>query len=737
MTSVDQSPTSHLHRDLGLTDDELDAIVERLGRAPTHTELAMFSVMWSEHCSYKSSRVHLKTMPTEGPHVLVGPGEGAGIVEVAPGVAVAWKAESHNHPSFVEPVNGAATGVGGIVRDILSMGARPIALMDPLRFGSLDDARTRYLVDGVVTGISSYGNSIGVPTVGGETVFEDCYAANPLVNVACLGVVTRLAHGRAEGPGNAVVLIGSSTGRDGIGGASVLASAEFDDASHDKRPSVQVGDPFAEKLLIEACLELIERSLVVGVQDLGAGGIACPTSEMSAKAGTGMRVDVDKVHRREPSMEPFEVMISESQERMLAVVSPERVEDVLEVCTRWGLDANVIGEVTSTGRLEVFAGGELVADVPVEALAEEGPVYERPRARPEWIDELQAGSSGDDPPAESGKALLALLASPEIASKRWIWEQYDHMIFLGTLQGPGGDAAVLRLPGVDATVAITVDGPGRYCYLDPYEGARLAVAEAARNVACTGAKPLAITNCLNFGNPEKPEVMWQFAEAVRGISDACRALGTPVTGGNVSFYNETNGRPIYPTPVIGMLGSLEGVPASIGAAFVAPGDAIYLLGETDPSDFGGSDYAKVINGVIAGRPPALDLDAEARLHGLLHEAAATGVLSSAHDCSGGGVAVALAESALRGAIGFSLTPGMAADHRWLFSESPSRAIVSCAPGAESELARLASRYETPLQQLGSVGGDALDFGDFDVPLAGALDAFEGGFKDALSVTIDQ
>jgi phosphoribosylformylglycinamidine synthase len=726
-----------VHRELGLTDDELEAIVARLGRDPTFTELAMFSVMWSEHCSYKSSRVHLKTMPTEGPHVLVGPGEGAGVVEVAPGVAVAWKAESHNHPSFVEPHNGAATGVGGIVRDILSMGARPIALMDPLRFGPLDDARTRYLVDGVVGGISAYGNSIGVPTVGGETVFEDCYAANPLVNVACLGLVTGpLAHGRAEGPGNAVVLIGSSTGRDGIGGASVLASAEFDDASHDKRPSVQVGDPFSEKLLIEACLELIDRKLVVGIQDLGAGGISCPTSEMSAKAGTGMRVHVDKVHRREPGMEPFEVMISESQERMLAVVDPDQVGAVLEVCERWELAARVIGEVTSTGRLEVFDGDEKVADVPVEALAEEGPVYDRPSARPEWIDELQNRPSGDEPPADLGKALLALLASPEIASKRWVWEQYDHMIFLGTLQGPGADAAVIRLPGTDASVAITVDGPGRYCYLDPYEGARLAVAEAARNVSCSGAKPLAITNCLNFGNPEKPEVMWQFAEAVRGISDACTALATPVTGGNVSFYNETNGRPIYPTPVIGMLGALPAGTTPVGLAFHKAGDEILLLGSTQLDDFGASDYAKVINGVVAGRPPSLDLDAERRLHGFLQEAAAGGLLASAHDCSGGGAAVALAESAISGAVGFSLGSGMSADHRWLFAESPSRAVVSCAPEATSELRALLERHGVPFELLGSVGGDVLNFGEFEISLAGAVDSFEGGFADALSVTID-
>jgi phosphoribosylformylglycinamidine synthase len=712
-----------VHRELGLTDDELAAIVERLGREPTYTELAMFSVMWSEHCSYKSSRVHLSTMPTEGEQVLVGPGEGAGVVEVAPGLAVAWKAESHNHPSFVEPFNGAATGVGGIVRDILSMGARPIALMDPLRFGPLTDARTRYLVDGVVHGISSYGNSIGVPTVGGETVFEDCYAANPLVNVACLGVIRGpVAHGRAEGPGNAVILIGSSTGRDGIGGASVLASAEFDDASMDKRPSVQVGDPFSEKLLIEACLELVGRGLIVGIQDLGAGGIACPTSEMSAKAGTGMRVDVGKVHRREPGMEPFEVMISESQERMMTVVAPERVDDVLEVCGRWGLDAKVIGEV---------------ADVPVEALAEEGPVYDRPRARPDWLDELQARPPGDDPPGDLEKTLLALLSSPEIASKRWVWEQYDHMIFLGTVQGPGGDAAVVRLPDSDAGVAITVDGPGRPCYLDPYEGARLAVAEAARNVACTGATPLAITNCLNFGNPEKPEVMWQFAEVVRGISDACRAFGTPVTGGNVSFYNETNGRAIYPTPVIGMLGSLDRAARAVGLAFRGEGDVVYLLGETKLEDFAGSDYAKVVNDVVGGTPPVLDLDAERGLHRILIAGAAESLLRSAHDVSGGGAAIALCESALADGIGFRIEIPGDEPHRWLFSESPSRAVVSVPAERAAELEALAGSHGVAAARLGTTGGDALDFGVVSVPLALAAESHEGAFAAALSVTIEQ
>jgi phosphoribosylformylglycinamidine synthase len=724
-----------LHRQLGLTDEELDAIRDRLGRDPSYTELAMFSVMWSEHCSYKSSRVHLKTLPTEGPHVLVGPGEGAGIVEVAPGVRIAWKVESHNHPSFVEPFNGAATGVGGIVRDILSMGARPIALMDSLRFGPLDNARTRYLVDGVVDGISSYGNSIGVPTVGGEAVFEECYAENPLVNVACLGIVEEtLMHGRAEGPGNAVVLFGSSTGRDGIGGASILASAEFDEDSHEKRPSVQIGDPFTEKLLIEASLELIRRGLVAGFQDLGAGGISCPTSEMSAKAGTGMVVDVDRVHLREPGMEPFEVMISESQERMLAVVEPPKLDEVLAVCAKWGLDASVLGEVAKDGRLKVLARGEVVADAPAEALAEEGPVYQRPLERPPWLDEVQSAPPGDAPPADLKGAFLELLGSPGIASKRWIWEQYDHMIFLGTVQGPGSDAAVIRLPGTDVAVAITVDGPGRLCYLDPYAGAIHAVAEAARNVACSGAKPLAITNCLNFGNPEKPDVMWGFAEVVRGIGDACSALGTPVTGGNVSFYNETSGRAIYPTPVIGMVGVCHAPERSVGLALREPDDVLLLLGTPDPDAFAGSEYAQVVNGTIAGKPPALDLVEEKGLHDLLFEAAGAGLLRSAHDISTGGLAVTLAESAIAGARGFRLDDQAGEPHRVLFGEPASCVVVSVTPEDERALRDLASGTE--ISRLGTVGGDELDFGSFSVALHEASSVFENGLARRLSATID-
>ena len=717
--------TSSPHRTLGLTDGEHDLIVSILGRPPTLTELAMFSVMWSEHCSYKSSRALLSTLPTEGDGVLVGPGEGAGVIEIAPGAAVAWKIESHNHPSFVEPHNGAATGVGGIVRDITSMGARPIALLDSLRFGSAKETRTAYLTSGVVGGISSYGNAIGVPTVGGECIFEPSYESNPLVNVACLGMVeTEIMRGRADNPGDLVILFGSATGRDGIGGASVLASAELGPDSADKRPSVQVGDPLTEKLVIEASLDLVAKSIVSGLQDLGAGGICCPASEMAAKSGTGIRIDLDAIHLREPGMAPFEIMISESQERMLAVVAAERAPEVLEVCRAWELEARVVGEVTPSGLVEVVVTGETVASVPASALASQAPVLRREAVRPAWLDKLRAEPCGDALHPDLGGCLLTLLASPGGASARWIWEQYDHMILLGTVVGPGGDAAVIRLPGSAAAVALSLDGPGRLCHLDPYEGARQAVAEAARNVACTGARPAAVTNCLNFGNPEKPEVMWSFQEVVRGIADSCRALGLPVIGGNVSFYNETSGRAIHPTPVIGMLGALEEAGAAVDVAFRAEGDVIALLGTTLPNDFGGGDYAAIVHGALGGAVPHLDLERERALHQLLAETVAQRLLSSAHDLSGGGLAVTLAESALAGGLGFRLTdydPDMET-HRWLFSESPSRALVSLAPGELDRLQTAAAALDFPVTALGQVGGDTLDFGTFEVTLADAAAA---------------
>ena len=568
-----------LHRQLGLTDDELASVVELLGRDPTDLELAMFAVMWSEHCSYKSSRAHLRDLPTEAPWVLVGPGEGAGVVDVGDGLAVALRIESHNHPSAVEPYQGAATGVGGIIRDIFSMGARPIALMDPLRFGPLDDVRTRYLFEGVVSGISGYGNAVGVPTVGGEVVFDDCYRENPLVNVLCLGLLPhdRLVLARARGAGNLAVLLGSSTGRDGIGGASVLASAGFEEGAEEKRPSVQVGDPLEEKKLIEACLALLDAGLAVGVQDLGAAGLSCAASETAAKAGAGMDVDVARVPRREPGMSAVEVMTSESQERMLVIVQPDDLAEVLGLCERWEIDASVVGRVTDSRRFRVFDGvfddpgtgdgdangdAEPLADVPVESLGD-GPLYDRPRTRPAAQDALQAADPAPELAARfpagadlSGE-LLALLATPTIADKSWVWRQYDHQLFLNTIAGPGADAAVLRLKGTDRALALTTDGKGRFCRLDPRTGGQLAVLEAARNIACVGARPVALVNCLNFGNPEHPEVMWQFTEVVDGMSEACTALSIPVVGGNVSFYNESLGHDIDPTPVVGLLGIVD------------------------------------------------------------------------------------------------------------------------------------------------------------------------------------
>jgi phosphoribosylformylglycinamidine synthase len=685
-----------------MTDDELSAIVDLLGREPSDLELAMYSVMWSEHCSYKSSRKYLGRFPTEAPWVLVGPGEGAGVIDVGEDLAVALRIESHNHPSAVEPHQGAATGVGGIIRDIFSMGARPIALMDPLRFGPLDGARNRYLVEGVVAGISSYGNSVGVPTVGGEVVFDSCYSANPLVNVFCLGVLPkeRLVLARAEGEGNLAVLLGASTGRDGIGGASILASAGFDESAADKRPSVQVGDPFEEKKLIEACLALLDSGLAVGVQDLGAGGLSCAASETAAKAGMGMDVDIARVPRREPGMDPVEVMISESQERMLAIVTPENLDEVLALCTRWEIRASVVGKVTTTGRFRVYdssgrgdtplgppgfdgGSGELLCDVPAESLGD-GPVYDRPVARPADQDALVAADplptlTGRFPAgADLGPELLGLLSLPNIGDSSWIWRQYDHQLFLNTVHGPGGDAAVLRLRDTGKALALTTDGKARFCLLDPRTGGALAVLEAVRNVACTGARPLALVNCLNFGNPEHPEVMWQFAEVVDGMSEACRALDLPVIGGNVSFYNESDGADIHPTPVVGVVGLIHRLEQRLPPAALAPGGRIVVLGDT-AAELGGSEWAAGRHGLLGGLPPAADLEAGGRLCRLVAGLVGEGAVIGVHDCSDGGLAVALTEMAIAGGCGFDVAPaGSLADlvpAAACFSESASRVVV--------------------------------------------------------------
>jgi phosphoribosylformylglycinamidine synthase II len=628
------APEEPLHRQLGLTDDELERIVSTLGRDPNRNELAMYAVMWSEHCSYKSSKVHLRRLPTEGPAVLVGPGQDAGAVDVGDGLAVVFKMESHSHPSAVEPYQGAATGVGGIVRDIVAMGARPIALLDPLRFGPLTDERNRWLLEGVVAGIGGYGNCIGVPTVGGEVQFADAHSSNPSVNVMCVGLALAdrlVTSAREVHAGALMVLIGAATGRDGIGGVSVLASRTLEDDAAESRPSVQIGDPFAEKLVIEACLELVERDLLDGLQDLGGAGLTCAVSESASRAGLGAELDLDAVPLRERGLEVLEILTSESQERMLALVPTADLLAVAEVCDRWGLAHAVIGALVEGGTLTVTSGGTIVAEVPARSLADEGPVYERPLAPPEGFDEI----TEDDPTfatvtTSPHDAFFAVLSSPNVASKRWVWERYDQLVQGGTVCGPGADAAIVRIEGTLKALALASDGKGRYGNLDPYLGAAHAVAEAARNVAVMGATPLAITNCMNFGNPERPEVMWQFSESIRGMAAACTALGTPVTGGNVSFYNESGDSAIWPTPVIGMLGLIEDYRLLVRPGFTAPGLAVYLLGETF-AELGGSEFAEVVLGTFAGRPPALALDRERALHQLLIDAAKTDLLASAHD----------------------------------------------------------------------------------------------------------
>src|SRR5438105_10700127 len=738
-----------MHRALGLTDDEAAAIERILGRAPNRLELAMYAVMWSEHCSYKSSRIHLRRLSTEGEGVLVGPGENAGVVDAGDGIAVALRIESHNHPSAVEPYQGAATGVGGILRDIFTMGARPIAVMDSLRFGPLDDARTRWIFEGVVSGISGYGNSVGVPTVGGEVAFDPCYAENPLVNVLCLGVMPRerLVLGGASGVGNLAVLMGSSTGRDGIGGVSVLASAGFGDAEEEqsKRPSVQVGDPFEEKRLIEACLELLEAGLVVGIQDLGGGGLTGATSETAARGGVGMDVDVTAVPRREPGMEPFEVMTSESQERMLAIVSPQDLPRLDEVCARWDVRATVVGRVTApgpdgVGRLRVVQGwdGPVLADVPAASLSEEAPVYDRPRRRPAAMDERGA----EDPspaagPADCGPDLLQLLRDPS-----WIYRQYDHQLFLNTVVAPGGDAAVLRLkaPGLPPShrgLALTTDGNSRWCALDPRQGCALTVAEATLNVACAGARPVALVNCLNFGNREHPEVMWQLTEPTDGLAGACLALALPVVGGNVSLYNESRGRDIDPTPVVGVLGLIDRLDRRPPGLHLEAGGSLWLLGPT-ARELGGSRWAVECRGRRDGALPALDLAGHGRVLELVRGLVADGIVAGVHDVADGGLALALAEMAVASGVGMEVSGPAVTGHTLLFSESPSRAVVCLPPGPEgeraaAELARRAQGAGVPLVRLGVAGGDRLVLGGLvDLEVSAATEAWRGAIPLALA-----
>src|SRR4051812_30266544 len=673
--------------------------------------------MWSEHCSYKSSRIHLRKLPTKGRRVLQGPGENAGAVAIGDGLAAVFKIESHNHPSFIEPYQGAATGVGGIIRDIFTMGARPIALLNSLRFGPLavtpggspqashETARTRRIMEGVVSGIAGYGNSIGIATIGGEIAFEEPYTSNPLVNVLCLGIVRAdaLVKGSASGAGNPVYYVGAKTGRDGIHGAT-MASAEFDEKALEKRPAVQVGDPFMEKLLLEACLELMATDALIGVQDMGAAGLTCSTCEMGSRGGAGVEIDVMHVPQRESGMTPYEIMLSESQERMLLVVKKGREAEVEKIFEKWDLHAAHIGEVTTDGYMRVKNHGTVVAEIPNTALVDEAPVYDRPTARPAYIDEVRAFDAASLRPVPAPDALRRLLAAPTIASKRWVYRQYDTMVRTNTVAPVGLTAGVVRVKGTKRGLAIATDGNGRYCYLDPRRGAMLAVAEAARNVACAGAVPIGATNCLNFGNPERPEIMWQLVEAIEGIAEACRALDIPITGGNVSLYNETDGRAIYPTPIIGVVGVMEDASRVLTRAFRTAGDAIVLLGE-DRGELGGSEYLKTVHGLVRGDAPAFDAAREAALIKVVVDATSAGVLRSAHDCSDGGIAVTLAECCFEtGGIGANVDLQKDVE---LFSESASRIVVSIDASKEQDLLARASAAGVPARRIGTTGGSRL------------------------------
>ncbi|MDH7600575.1 MAG: phosphoribosylformylglycinamidine synthase subunit PurL [Armatimonadota bacterium] len=716
-----------VYREMGLNDAEYQRVVEVLGRHPTYTELGMYAVMWSEHCGYKFSRPILKLF-RKYREAIEGSGlENAGVIDIGDGFGIAMKMESHNHPSAVEPFQGAATGVGGILRDIFTMGARPIASMNSLRFGNLDDPRNRYLFEHVVGGIAFYGNCVGVPTVGGEVCFEECYSGNPLVNVLSVGLVRidEIAFARACGPGNPVMLVGSRTGRDGIHGAT-FASVELGPDSESRRPNVQIGDPFTEKCLIEATLEALKTGYIVGIQDMGAAGITCSTCETAAKAGTGMRIDVRKVPLREEGMTPYEIMLSESQERMLAIVQKGHEDEVARIFTKWGLNASIIGEVTDDGLIHVYDGNELVAQVPAKSLAEEAPTYVLDTEEPEYLKRVQSYDLSSIPePDDYNQALLKLLASPTIASKEWVYEQYDHMVQTNTVVLPGSDAAVIRIRGTKKAIALTTDCNGRYCYLDPYLGAQIAVAEAARNLACCGAKPLAVTDCLNFGNPEKPEVFWQFRRCVEGMAEACEFFEAPVVSGNVSFYNETPDAAIYPTPVVGMLGLIEDVQKRCTSAFKGEGDVIVLVSgwtaedeaSCDLNSLGGSEYLKAIHGLAVGKPPVLVMEKEKRVHRVVLRAIDQMLLNSAHDCSDGGLATTLAEGCIMGDVGAQISLvsncGPAAA---LFAETQSRIVVSLPAEKLGKLREIAEDEQVEITVLGRTHGDKLEIAVNDEPV---------------------
>ncbi|MEU6972569.1 phosphoribosylformylglycinamidine synthase subunit PurL [Kitasatospora aureofaciens] len=731
--------------ELGLKEDEYARIREILGRRPTGAELAMYSVMWSEHCSYKSSKVHLKQFGEKKPDsdaMLVGIGENAGVVDVGQGYAVTFKVESHNHPSYIEPYQGAATGIGGIVRDILAMGARPVAVMDPLRFGAADHPDTRRVLPGIVAGIGGYGNCLGLPNIGGEVVFDSCYQGNPLVNALCVGVMKHedIHLAQASGAGNKVILYGARTGGDGIGGVSVLASETFDDTKPTKRPAVQVGDPFQEKLLIECTLEIFREKLVKGIQDLGGAGLSCATSELASAGSGGMRIDLDTVHLRDHTLSPEEILMSESQERMCAIVEPDKVARFLEICEKWDVIANVIGEVTDGERLEIFWHGELVVDVPPRTVAHEGPTYQRPYARPSWQDALQA----DAPTAErlarptTGEGLkadlLKVASHPNQASKSWITDQYDRYVLGNTVLSHGEDSGMIRIDDeTNLGVSVATDGNGRYAKLDPYTGAQLALAEAYRNVAAGGAKPLAVSDCLNFGSPEDPDVMWQFAEATRGLADACLVLGTPVTGGNVSLYNQTGEVAIHPTPVVAVLGVIDDVTRRTPVAFAEEGQLLYLLGDT-ADELGGSAWSQVVHDHLGGLPPKVDLERERLLGEILISASRDGMIDAAHDLSDGGLGQALVESCLKGGHGARIVVPEGTDpFVFLFSESAGRAVVAVPRSEELRFNDMCTARGLPATRIGVVDGDTLDVqGQFTVSLAELKDAHTGVIEALLA-----
>ncbi len=719
-----------------LSDGEYQKIVELLGREPSYTELGIFSVMWSEHCSYKSSRLHLKKLPTRGPLVLQGPGENAGIIDIGQGYAIAFKIESHNHPSFIEPFQGAATGVGGILRDIFTMGARPIAVMDSLRFGPPDNPvagpRNRRILEGVVSGIAHYGNCFGVPTVGGECIFEDCYNGNPLVNVFALGVFRKdeIFYAAAAGVGNPVIYVGAKTGRDGIHGAS-MASAEFTEESKQKRPNVQMGDPFLEKLLLEACLEAMRTGAIVGIQDMGAAGLTCSTCEMGGRGGVGIEIDLMYVPQRETGMTPYEIMLSESQERMLLVAQKGREGEVFDVFRKWGLDAVTIGSVTGDGLLRVKDHGRVVAEIPNRELADAAPLYDRPHSKPLRRAPMEAPEFAS---LDLNGDLARILASPDVCSKRWIWRQYDYMVRTNTLAGPGGDAAVVRIKETGSSIAMALDGNGRYCYLSPREGVMLNVAECCRNLSIVGALPIAATNNLNFGNPERPEIMAQLVEAIEGMAEACRFFDTPITGGNVSLYNETLGEGIFPTPVMGIVGLMK-TAAQVTIDFKQPGRVVVLLGGLGPADetrFGGTQYAKVVLNNLWGLPPALDLGYEKRVQAAAREIAVFGLAESAHDLSDGGLAVALAESSF-GPSGTGAEIHLDSDLRpelLLFHEGPSRVLISTAE--PDRIVDIAARHGVEAIRIGYTVPDRIAITNGRKPLIhGDIGEFKEGWEKAL------